>query len=57
MKRDNLKIHNPDAIDGKLQLEADRLLQKINDQGEASLTRRERKTLNKYSKMIRKQRG
>lgn len=56
-KRNHLKIHAPASIDAKLQQEADRVLDKINKQGEASLTRRERKTLNKYSKLIRRQRG
>jgi membrane associated rhomboid family serine protease len=57
VKRSALKIHDPDAIDAKLQQEADRVLDKISREGEASLTRRERKTLNKYSKLIRRQRG
>jgi len=56
-KSSNLKIHQPDSgADEKLQEEADRILKKISEQGEASLTRRERKTLNKYSKSIRKNR-
>ena len=57
-KRSDLKIHEPNdgGVDDKLQEEADRILQKISQQGESSLTRRELKTLNKYSKLIRKNR-
>ena len=58
MKRSKIKIHQPDngGVDDKLQQEADRILQKISQQGESSLSRRELKTLNKYSKLIRKNR-
>ena len=56
-KSNNLKIHQPESgPDEKLQEEADRILKKISEQGESSLSRRERKTLNKYSKSIRKNR-
>ena len=56
-KANHLKIHEPDRdVDEKLQEEADRILKKISEQGESSLTRRELKTLNKYSKSIRKNR-
>ena len=59
MKRSKLKIHQPEnqGPDDKLQQEADRILEKISQQGESSLTRRELKTLNKYSKSIRKNRN
>jgi len=53
-----LKIHTPDS-DGpseKLRLQADAILEKINQEGEASLSSRERKTLQRYSEQIRKQR-
>ena len=53
-----LKIHAPDA-DGpneKLRQQADAILEKINQKGEASLSSRERKTLQRYSEQIRKQR-
>ena len=58
MKRSKVKIHRPDgeSVNDKLQKEADRILEKISQQGESSLTRRELKTLNKYSKSIRKNR-
>ena len=53
----HLKMHQPDSEpDEKLQEEADRILKKISEHGESSLTRRELKTLNKYSKSIRKNR-
>ena len=53
-----LKIHNPDARDSneKLTQQADAILEKINVQGEASLTGRERKLLKRYSEMVRQQR-
>ena len=51
-----LKIHRPEGVDDRLQQEADRILAKINSQGEASLTAKERRTLKKYSNQIRKQR-
>lgn len=58
LKSNDLKIHRPDSsdTDEKLQQEADRILKKISEEGESSLTRRELKTLNKYSKSIRKNR-
>lgn len=56
--RSGLKIHDPDASgpNEKLRQQADAILEKINQQGEASLTSRERKTLQRYSEQIRKQR-
>jgi membrane associated rhomboid family serine protease len=48
-----LKVHNPDEKLEKLKIDADRVLEKIAKEGEASLTRGERKTLNQYSKAIR----
>jgi len=56
LKRSQLRIHQPAGIDTKLQAEADRILEKINQQGESSLSRSELKTLNKYSKLIRQKR-
>ena len=55
-KRPKLKLHDPSAAADKLQIEADRILAKINQSGEDSLTSRERKTLNKYSQSLRKRR-
>lgn len=54
--RPKLKLHDPDAKSEKLQAEADRILAKINQSGESSLTSRERKTLNKYSQSLRNRR-
>lgn len=51
----NLKIHKP-GKDEQLQKQADQILQKIADQGEASLTSKERRVLNKYSKSVRNKR-
>ena len=53
--RPRLKVHSPGA-DPKLQVQADQVLKKIADQGEASLTSKERRLLNRYSKHIRKHR-
>ena len=57
-RKGKLSVFNPDskpAKDDKLREEGDRILAKISDQGEESLTRRERKTMEKYSKMLRDQ--
>ena len=53
-----LKIHNPEAggPSEKLKQQADEILEKINQHGEASLTSRERKTLQRYSEQLRKHR-
>ena len=53
-RRPRVRIHrDPDE---QLKQEADRLLAKIHAEGEASLSRRERKTLEKYSRRMREQR-
>lgn len=53
-----LKIHSPGKQDqDQLQQQADAILQKINEQGESSLTSRERKILTKYSEQIRRDRS
>ena len=54
--RPKLKVHNPSEVDDKLKSQADRILEKISQEGEESLTPRERKTLNKYSERLRKNR-
>ncbi len=54
--KSKLGVFNPDANDEKsvrLSEEGDRILAKISEQGEESLTRKERKTLERYSKSIR----
>ena len=47
--RPNVRIHNPDAEDTDLSAEVDRLLEKISREGEDSLTRKERRTLERAS--------
>jgi len=53
----SLKVHDPDpSVDvraEKLKSQADDILAKISEQGEESLTRKERKILEKYSKSLR----
>jgi membrane associated rhomboid family serine protease len=53
LKRSNLKLHDPDRKLAKESAEADRILQKIHEQGEASLTSAERKLLERYSRRVR----
>ncbi len=55
-RKTNLKVHDPDSRAGdadRLQEQADAILDKISREGEASLTRRERKILNRYSQQVR----
>lgn len=54
--KSNLKIHDPDHDFSQLQADADLILKKISEQGEDSLTRRERKTMEKYSQHLRDRR-
>jgi membrane associated rhomboid family serine protease len=56
-RQPKLKVHDPDHIDSSLQEDADRILKKISEQGEKSLTRRERKILTQYSEKLRNQRS
>jgi len=51
-----LRVHNPEAADQQLREQADQILAKIAEQGEDSLTARERKIMNKYSQRLRKER-
>ena len=55
-KQTRLKLHDPDKKLAKESKEADRILQKIHEQGEASLTNAERKLLERYSRRMRNQR-
>lgn len=48
-----LKLHDPGDYDENLDSEADRILDKIHREGEASLTARERKILEDYSRRMR----
>ena len=52
-----LKIHDPDRSERQLQVEGDRILAKLHRDGEESLSRKERKTLEKYSRMLRKKKS
>ena len=52
-----LRVHDPGAADDKLKLEADRILAKISAEGESSLTRKESRTLKRYSNQLRKNRS
>jgi membrane associated rhomboid family serine protease len=57
-KNKNLSVYDPDSRpskDDKLREEGDRILAKISEQGEEGLSRKERKTLERYSKMLREQ--
>lgn len=53
-----LRVHDPDAKDEALKEQADKVLEKIAKEGEDSLTSKERRILEKYSKSLRsKNRG
>lgn len=60
-KRRGLKVHSPDADDSasstKDEQELDRILDKIYREGEESLTSRERKFMQRYSRRVRQRRG
>lgn len=55
-RRMRLKIHDPDRKIEREAEEADRILAKIHQHGEASLTSSERKTLERYSRRQREKR-
>ncbi len=52
-RRAKLKLHDPDKKIRQEEREADRILAKIHESGEASLTASERRTLEKYSRRKR----
>lgn len=52
-KRPKLRLHDPDKKLAREAAEADRILQKIHDQGESSLTGAERRLLERYSRRMR----
>jgi membrane associated rhomboid family serine protease len=52
LRRPKMRLHNPDAQQRKQSDEADRILDKILAHGEESLTSRERKTLEDYSRRM-----
>ncbi|MHB8971094.1 MAG: rhomboid family intramembrane serine protease [Pirellulaceae bacterium] len=51
-----LKLHHPDADPNVLDEEADRILEKLHREGERSLSGRERRILEKYSRRMREKR-
>ena len=55
-RRAKLKLHDPEKKLHQEADEADRILAKIHAQGESSLTRPERKTLERYSRRQREKR-
>lgn len=60
VKRSNLKVHRPQesrATTAKEDAESDRILAKISSEGQDSLTNKERKFLETYSRKVRKGRG
>jgi membrane associated rhomboid family serine protease len=52
-KGPRLRVHRPDDDLEKLASEADRILAKLHREGESSLTGRERRTLEEYSRRVR----
>ncbi len=56
-RRPRLRLHDPDRRQYQEDQEADRILDKIHQLGEASLTRKERKFMENYSRKKRAQRG
>ena len=52
-RRPKLKVHDPDQSYEQLDEEADRVLDKLHQEGEDSLTPREKKTLEDYSRRMR----
>ena len=55
-RRAKLKVHDPDRKLQRDEAEADRILEKIHREGEASLTASERRTLERYSRTKRQSR-
>ncbi|MFN0021379.1 MAG: rhomboid family intramembrane serine protease [Pirellulaceae bacterium] len=51
--RPNIRVHEPERDYEDLEEEADRLLAKVGQQGESSLTAKERKVLEEYSRWMR----
>lgn len=58
-RRPRLRVHRPadDDPDQRLSAEVDRILEKIHREGEASLTRKERRTLENASRQYQRRRG
>ncbi len=55
-RRPSLKVHNPGPSRDSLSSEADQVLDKLHREGESSLTKRERRILEKYSREVRDRR-
>ncbi len=55
-RRPRLRVHDPEDDVSELAAEADRILAKVHRQGEQSLTNRERRTLERYSRQVRNKR-
>jgi membrane associated rhomboid family serine protease len=56
-RRPRLKLHDPEKKAQADELEADRILQKIGSEGEASLSKAERKFMEEYSRRVRQRRN
>jgi membrane associated rhomboid family serine protease len=52
-RRPSLKIHDPDRSSQDMEREADRVLAKLHREGEESLTAKERRVLERYSRQMR----
>ena len=53
-RRPKLKIHDPDAKEHELSEQVDRILKKISREGEASLSKKERRVMEQASKRYQK---
>ncbi|MBM4093082.1 MAG: rhomboid family intramembrane serine protease, partial [Planctomycetes bacterium] len=55
-RRPRLRVHDPEDDANNLEQQADRLLAKVHNEGEQSLTARERRVLEQYSRHMRRKR-
>jgi membrane associated rhomboid family serine protease len=55
-RKPKLRVHRPDAPNSKLDVEADRVLDKLHREGADSLSPKERRTLEEYSRRMRQKR-
>ena len=53
----NLRVHKPSRRDAKLESQADAILQKVHQHGADSISAKERKILDEYSRSVRDKRG
>jgi hypothetical protein len=56
-RKPRLKVHKPEEADPDLAREADLILDKVHRLGEESLTKKERRTLERFSRTVRKNRN